>query len=219
MMASLKGQVLLLVSALSLLACAHNSVTTVDSEVAVAQLPVIEKMSVLEESMIQPELTVDDKQKPPLVVCDRTIRDLSISWNDRHYWCGKGESKDFFEESPPTSIGTYTIRNLYLNKPVIISATQSSSAKHQDNDATNHNTVPYHYSVVYVLPDSQSWFALWQKLESLSVTDKWKGINRQQGTYFIYTGVYMQLKHAQVRQSDLAAKTEITPLIRKRSGS
>lgn len=76
----------------------------------------------------------------------------------------------------------------------------------------------YNYSVVYVYPEIQPWFDMWDILNNAGITDKWRGKNDAKQTYFIYVGAYYTSTPAKKRQDSLLAITGEKPEVRVRNG-
>lgn len=76
----------------------------------------------------------------------------------------------------------------------------------------------YNYSVVYVYPETQPWFDMWELLNEAGVNDKWRGENKRKHTYFIYVGAYYAEKPAEKRKHSLLQLTGKAPEVRIREG-
>lgn len=73
------------------------------------------------------------------------------------------------------------------------------------------------YDVVYVFENEPPQESMWTALDSFEISDKWRGINREKQSYFIYVGVYNSLDYAQDRKLSLADLTGQSPQIKSQS--
>ena len=75
----------------------------------------------------------------------------------------------------------------------------------------------YNFSVVYTYPAVEPWNQMWQVLDDANEQDKWKGVNQNKPSYFIYVGAYVNELDAMNRQNNLLSITGEEPVIRKRA--
>jgi|GEM_PF-5871444 len=69
------------------------------------------------------------------------------------------------------------------------------------------------YSVVYVMETREEWLKTWDLLHKKNIQDKWKGINKKTGIYFVYVGAYNGKFYASRRQAQLTQVLGLKPNI------
>ncbi|WP_020406853.1 hypothetical protein [Hahella ganghwensis] len=99
-------------------------------------------------------------------------------------------------------------------EPSEFSTDQVTDLKNNATPSDQKELPGYNFTVVYKFPIKPPREELWDTLERLSESDKWKGGNS--GNFFIYVGAYFDLPHAQRRQKNLASLTGVTPVIKQR---
>ena len=70
------------------------------------------------------------------------------------------------------------------------------------------------YDVVYVFDEEPPQDTMWGALNQADIMDKWRGVNQQKQSFFIYVGVYNSLNFATNRQDSLAGLTGAKPTIK-----
>ncbi len=177
--------------------------------------------------------------------CPQAVGNLSIRYQQQRHWCGQVQRGRVTEKAPLTAM-PYTARDLsakasvtlesssvalpksftgkVLRSPVRTApvATRANSPTRSPSPAPQNVSVStspqFNYAVAYVYDNPAPWHAMWNRLSTLAEQDKWRGQNQARGTYFIYTGVYLNLHPAERRQQALTQKTGETPVIRQREG-
>ena len=107
--------------------------------------------------------------------------------------------------APPTAAPAAVAGSLQRNQAgKVVQQTNRSQSRQQR----------YNYSLVYTYAQPQPWNAMWERLEALEETDKWRGSNPAKPSYFIYVGAYLRQQDARKRHDQLAALVGEGPELR-----